>query len=356
MPRQGRIQKQAPEEDKKGRQEEQFAPDQRSFGMPNSLMRGGMMTPPPGMPNSVMREIYPEDSGGLFGSRGSAPTVGAHEISHTVRPAPVTRSVPSGTIQRDPTNPGSHEGAAAAAEPEEEEESVETQLSATLHSAPMLMQVFRNDPRIGVRIRQLREQIAHEPDPDIAGEIRDFVDRLENAAPNIAAIIQRLKAARASLHKNKDDDAAKRTVIEETRRYREYVGLHRRYMALQNEPDMAADLHETKDMMEGFEEVKDEFSDESIDFGFSRMGDDDDDDDAPPPYTAPVVYSVPPAAAAAPPSYGTPGGYDEPPAAAAADTSHETPGSYDEPPAPDEEDKSAKPSRKGGFFGWFKKK
>ena len=240
--------------------------------------------------------------------------------------------------------------------PEEEEESVETQLSATLHSAPMLMQVFRNDPRIGVRIRQLREQIAHEPDPDIAGEIRDFVDRLENAAPNIAAIIQRLKAAWASLQKNKDDDAAKRTVIEETRRYREYVGLHRRYMALQNEPDMAADLHETKDMMEGFEEVKDEFSDESIDFGFSRMGDDDDDDDAPPPYTAPVVYSVPPAAAAAPPSYGTPGGYDEPPAAAAADTSHETPGSYDEPPAPDEEDKSAKPSRKGGFFGWFKKK
>ncbi len=103
MPYQGKMQQQAPEEHKKARPEEQFVPEQRTFGMPNSLMQAVPMAQP-GTPNSVMREMEPEERSALFRGRGFDPTVGAHELSHTVRrePAhgPVRQTVPSGTIQR----------------------------------------------------------------------------------------------------------------------------------------------------------------------------------------------------------------------------------------------------------------
>ena len=103
MPYQGKKQQQAPEEHKNARPEEQFVPEQRTFGMPNSLMQAVPMAQP-GTPNSVMREMDADDSGALFRGRGFDPSIGAHELSHTVRrePAngPVRQTVPSGTIQR----------------------------------------------------------------------------------------------------------------------------------------------------------------------------------------------------------------------------------------------------------------
>ena len=108
MAYQDKQQAQNAKQDHKARPEEQFVPDQRSFGMPNSLMRAAPMVPPPGTPNSVMREMDPEDNSGvLFRSRGFDPSLGVHELSHTVRresvSAPVRLSAPAGTIQRNPT-------------------------------------------------------------------------------------------------------------------------------------------------------------------------------------------------------------------------------------------------------------
>ncbi len=341
MPRQGQIRKQAPEEDKKGRPEGQFVPDQRSFGMPNSLMRAGMMTSPLGTPNSVMREMGPEDSGVLFGSRGFDRSAGAHELSHTVRresvPSPVTRSVPSNTIQRDPPDE------------DEEEETVEEQLNATLHSAPMLLSIFEGDQRrIRIRINELRDQIAGVQDhPDVVGEMSDFVDRLENAVPNLREIIDHLTAARKALQRNKDDAAAKSVVRAETRRYREYVQVHNRYIGLERTPDMAAHLVEVEDMAGEFAPwEEDQLSEDDFEV---------------------VGRGAQPAAADAPPSYGTPGGdFDGPSAPAPASPSYGTPGGdYDgpppsfspsAPPAPEEEDEKDKSKGSGGFFSFFRKK
>ena len=90
MPYQGKKQQQAPEGNKKARPEEQFVPEQRTFGMPNSLMQAVPITPPSGTPNR----------------RGFDPSVGAHELYHIVRREsvyrPVSLSVPDGTIQREP--------------------------------------------------------------------------------------------------------------------------------------------------------------------------------------------------------------------------------------------------------------
>ena len=136
---------QAPEQDEKQRPEEELAREQQSFGLPNSMMMAIPMTPPPGTPNSVMREMLdenaPEDgaeadrsyAGLRFGSlhtvlrqtgnmgSGSGPffsmspslnrsrdgfdtSVGAHELTHMIRqnaaPALVSRSVSFNTIQR----------------------------------------------------------------------------------------------------------------------------------------------------------------------------------------------------------------------------------------------------------------
>ena len=106
MPYQGKKQQQAPEGNKKARPEEQFVPEQRTFGMPNSLMQAVPITPPSGTPNSVMREMEAEERGALFRGRGFDPSVGAHELSHIVRresvSRPVSLSVPDGTIQREP--------------------------------------------------------------------------------------------------------------------------------------------------------------------------------------------------------------------------------------------------------------
>ncbi len=104
MPHQRPKIQQASEENKKTRPEKQSVRGQRSYSMPNSLAGAVPMMPSSGTPNSVMREMDPEDSGVLFRGRGFDSSVGAHELSHTVRrqpvPAPVTRTVPSGTIQR----------------------------------------------------------------------------------------------------------------------------------------------------------------------------------------------------------------------------------------------------------------
>ena len=53
---------QAPEQDEKQRPEEELAREQQSFGLPNSMMMAIPMTPPPGTPNSVMREMLDENA------------------------------------------------------------------------------------------------------------------------------------------------------------------------------------------------------------------------------------------------------------------------------------------------------
>ncbi len=105
MPYQDKKQQQAAEENKKAHPEQQLGSEQRSYGVSNGLMWSVPMTPPPGTPNSVMREMETEDRDALFRGRGFAPAVGAHELSHTVR----RDSVPDGTIQRDPTKKGDSE-------------------------------------------------------------------------------------------------------------------------------------------------------------------------------------------------------------------------------------------------------
>lgn len=105
MPYQDKQKTQNPGQRSLVRPEEQFVPEQHSFGMPNSV-RMSIPVSPPGTPNSVMREMEAEDRGALFRGRGFDSSLGVHELSHTVRRAsvlgPVRQTVPSGTIQRDP--------------------------------------------------------------------------------------------------------------------------------------------------------------------------------------------------------------------------------------------------------------
>ncbi|MBQ6480692.1 MAG: DUF4157 domain-containing protein [Anaerolineaceae bacterium] len=173
MADQNEKQTQAPEREQKARPEEQFVPEQGSFGLPNSLMMMGIPLPPSGTPNSVMRELldpqipdaeeeadrlsrgirygtpnsvrrqmgsrlgsdfssvkFHTDSESIrrndfmgsraytrgrdvyFGRDGFDPSVGAHELVHTVQQnavsGTVSLQVPFGTVQR------LEDGAAAA--------------------------------------------------------------------------------------------------------------------------------------------------------------------------------------------------------------------------------------------------
>ncbi|MBQ6509357.1 MAG: DUF4157 domain-containing protein, partial [Flexilinea sp.] len=166
MAYQNEKQTQAAGQDESLRPEEQLVPEQRFSMLPNSLMMATPMTPPPGTPNSVMREMldpqipsaeaeadrlsagirhgtpdsvrkemgkrlgsdfssvrfhtgpesirrnrsmgsvaYTRGSDIFFGSRGFDPSVGAHELVHTVQQGAVSghvsQSVPYGTIQRN---------------------------------------------------------------------------------------------------------------------------------------------------------------------------------------------------------------------------------------------------------------
>ena len=149
MAYQDKKQTQAPGQEEDLRPEEELVPEQNLYGMPNSTLTA-MPTPPPppGSPNSVMREMLEEQdhdeegeasllSAGYAGnsanlirrqmpgrldpgpfSAGFQPDPGSsrrnvvqritagHERVHTIRddaaPARVSRSAPSGTIQRNP--------------------------------------------------------------------------------------------------------------------------------------------------------------------------------------------------------------------------------------------------------------
>ncbi len=59
-------QTQGSEQDEKKRPEEELVREQNSFGLPNSLMMAMPMTPPPGMPNSVMREMMGNADAEIF--------------------------------------------------------------------------------------------------------------------------------------------------------------------------------------------------------------------------------------------------------------------------------------------------
>lgn len=127
--------------------EEQTVREQQSFALPNSLMMAMPMTPPPGAPNSVMRELLDEQdrdqeenkfsSGSTFGfpnliHRNMLTNYGGsgydslsmgHELSHTIRResvfAPVSLTAPFNTIQR------AGEGEEEEVEEEEEEKKEE---------------------------------------------------------------------------------------------------------------------------------------------------------------------------------------------------------------------------------------
>ena len=130
MAYQNEKQAQTPVQDEKARPEEQLVPEQLSFGIPNSMMMAMLVPPPPGTPNSVMREMMdeqiPEAGSGSLSSealsrpknsvrrqtdravsfrRGFNPIAGAHEAGHTIwrntAQSHVSLSVPGGTIQRE---------------------------------------------------------------------------------------------------------------------------------------------------------------------------------------------------------------------------------------------------------------
>ena len=103
MPYQNRQQRQIYRNNGKGFSGEQFVSEQDPFGMPNSLMISMPMAAS-GVPNSVMREMEAEDSGGSYRSRGFSRAAGAYMPAHTDRekpiPGPVSLSAPTGTVQR----------------------------------------------------------------------------------------------------------------------------------------------------------------------------------------------------------------------------------------------------------------
>ncbi len=215
MPYQGQIQKQAPEAAHKGRYEEQFVPDQRSFGIPNSLMQAAPITPPPGMPNCVMREIEAEPGSGLFSGRGFAPSRSAYEFHHTVRresvSRPVNLSVPDGTIQRDPTKKGSSgsknqpaAAAAATAEPQSDNEILQEQVNEELERARSIQYMFQSRASNEWVMNRLDEQIRSEEDPEISERLTVFRRRLGSAIPDLEKIQKELGDVSAQLTARKN--------------------------------------------------------------------------------------------------------------------------------------------------------
>ncbi len=59
-------QTQGSEQDEKRRPEEELVREQNSFGFPNSLMIAMAMTPPPGTPDSIMREMMGNAEAEIF--------------------------------------------------------------------------------------------------------------------------------------------------------------------------------------------------------------------------------------------------------------------------------------------------
>ena len=103
MTYQNKKQAQAPGQDEKQRPEERYVPEGVSFGLPNSVMMAMPAVPPPGTPNSVMREILNGQAGkagsGIRGI-GFDPSANSRELLHITRKNAV--SVPAGrTIQRE---------------------------------------------------------------------------------------------------------------------------------------------------------------------------------------------------------------------------------------------------------------
>lgn len=342
MPHQGEKQQRPAEENKKLRPEEQFVPEERSFGMPNSFSMS-MPATPPGTPNSVMREMDPEDSGGLFRNRGFDPSVGAHELSHTVRretvSSPVFMSVPSGTIQRNPTKKGSGKSAgapaaAAAAEPEAEEESP-AQLGASINSllagARNLNQVFQWH-RLGWEIDYLGRLMSTERNPNVLRSM-DYLKRKLESVPGIFEEVRKsLTAAREQLRSGSADLSSIRAAVAEA------TGR----MTLANSIYRELDHFSThRDMFDRQRRHDEEVEEEAASFEVLQPG-----PAAQPAAAAPPVQAAapaPPVPEGPPPSYaeswGTPGAAAAPHAPAAAaglpsyDQSVETPGADEEPDA-----------------------
>ena len=254
MPYQGKKQQQAPEEHKNARPEEQFVPEQRTFGMPNSLMQAVPMTPPSGAPNSVMREMDTEEGGALFRGRGFDPSVGAHELSHFVRrasiPGPVRQTVPSGTIQRDPTPEGPEDS---------DKESVKQKLGEESTRANLLKGQFDSIAHtIPLIVSQLNAQIENEEDPDVAGRMSDFVDRVSTASARLANMQAYLADARKQLESSTSDTVDPHTMTQltyATPELNEYVALFNQLRRLRTNPtDIADNEHEIKDLIAEFED------------------------------------------------------------------------------------------------------
>ncbi len=254
MPYQGKKQQQAPEEHKIARPEEQFVPEQRTFGMPNSLMQAVPITPPSGTPNSVMREMDADDSGFSFNRRGYDPVLGVHELSHTVRrksvTGPVSLSVPSGTIQREPTPEGPEDS---------DKESVKRKLGEESNRAGLLKGQFDSIAHtIPFYIAQLNGQIANEEDPEVAGRMSDFVDRVSKASERLANMQAYLAEARMNLESSTSDTVDPQTMTQltyATPKLNEYVALFNQLRRLRENPtDIADHEHEIKDLIAEFED------------------------------------------------------------------------------------------------------
>ena len=147
-------QSQTPEQDEKQRPEEELVRDRQSFGLPNSLMMVMPMTPPPGTPNSVMREMMDDAEAGHFSggyafgsiiavrsnrSMSAGASLGegfsfgggfsaiesGHELNHTIRRSPApslfSRSASFNTIQRVKADEGGAPASTSNSETEEKE-------------------------------------------------------------------------------------------------------------------------------------------------------------------------------------------------------------------------------------------
>ncbi len=338
MAYQDKQQAQNAKQDHKARPEEQFVPDQRSFGMPNSLMRAAPMTPPPGTPNSVMREMDPEaNSGVLFRSRGFDPSLGVHELSHTVRresvSAPVRLSAPAGTIQRDQTgNNGSGSdmaeyakkhpelfllpqrteapaaaAAAAAAEPEPEEDSPRQQMDSFISRGQGRISFLYGalDSRDAKwAAKELSKQMQSETDPELLERMTAFRNALTSAMPELSRISARFKGARRKLRSGAALEEIADYLFEANNKLEELTALNKSVGRFRLKPNIFADEHEVREMLSDFEAV------EGIEDNFVMVGQGTPGED----------YDEPPAdsgSSAVSDSQGTPGDYDEPPAAAA---------------------------------------
>ncbi len=220
MPYQSQKQTQTAGRNEKPRLEKPEVQEQRSFGIPNSLTMA-MPATPPGTPNSIMREMGTDNS--LFRGRGFDPSVGAHELFHTVRskpvPVAVSRTVPSGTIQRSSAAGGGWEsrvssgsypgisGGYQESSDREDEGALDPLLEHVRKTSMAFMEKFNTEyiQSAGNAMRKTGDSL-QEKDPESAREWYEMASCLENAPSALIEVISLVSSCESGRKEREEKD------------------------------------------------------------------------------------------------------------------------------------------------------